>query len=94
MAEIYIDCERYRNAARLLRELSGETEAARTRLISAAGFVGDAWQGASAGAFLETNEWTAKDLERLRVETEDLASDIDAAAAAFEETEHRLKGAL
>jgi WXG100 family type VII secretion target len=94
MSEIYIDCEKHKRVSSTLRRLADDLGSSRTNLSAAAGFVGDAWQGAASDAFLEANEWTAKDIDRLRLEMEDLADDIDAAVAAFEETERRLKGMI
>jgi WXG100 family type VII secretion target len=94
MDEIYIDCEKYRQLARKLRKLSGDLDDARSNLSSVSGFVGDVWQGAAAGAFLESGDPAGRDIERLRMETEDLAADADAAATAFEEAERRLKAML
>jgi WXG100 family type VII secretion target len=93
MSEIYIDCEKHRQASQALKRLANDLGDSRASLSSAAGFVGDAWQGAAADAFLENNEWAAKDMGRLRLDLEELAADIDAAVTVFEEAERKLKGA-
>ncbi len=94
MAEIYIDCEKHKQASYALRRLASDLCATRDGLASVLGFVGDAWQGGASDAFLDANEWTTKEMERLRLELEDLANDIDARVAAFEEAERRAKGML
>ncbi|MDR1299496.1 MAG: WXG100 family type VII secretion target [Oscillospiraceae bacterium] len=80
----YIDTEAYGQLALKLRGLSEDLGAARSAAASAAGFVGDTWQGDASDAFLESNAWTAKGIDRLRTEMEDLAADIAAAAVAYE----------
>lgn len=94
MDEIYIDCEKHKQVSRTLRRLANDLSSSRTNLLSIAGFVGDAWQGAASDAFLEADEWAAKDMERLRLEIEELADDIDRTVAAYEEAERRLKGVM
>ena len=94
MGEIYIDCEKYRQASRTLRRLADDLGNSRASLSAIVGFVGDVWQGAAADAFLEANEWTAKDIERLRLDLEELAADINTAVTAFEEAERRSKGGM
>ena len=89
MSEIYFDCEKHRQASQTLKRLANDFGASRSSLSSAVGFVGDAWQGAAADAFIEANEWTAKDIERLRLDLEELAKDIDEAVNTFEEAERR-----
>jgi len=84
MSDIYIDREKYRSAAAALRQMAADLDDSRRSMAANMGFVGDAWQGAASDAFLESNEWTLKDIERLRFDMENFASDLDAAAAAFE----------
>ena len=92
MSEIYIDCEKHRQASQTLKRLAKDLGGSRAGITAAAGFVGDVWQGAAAGAFIETNEWVAKDIERLRLDLEELAADIDKAVITFEEAGRRVRG--
>jgi len=79
------EMEKIFHAIAMLRKLSGDIRSARSSLSAILGQVGDAWQGAASDAFLETNEWTVKDMECLRFEMEDLAGQIEAALTMFEE---------
>ncbi|MCL2461982.1 MAG: WXG100 family type VII secretion target [Defluviitaleaceae bacterium] len=94
MSDIMIICEKYRNAAAALRRSANDLGGARAGLSAAMGFAGDSWQGEASDAFLDANEWTAKGMERLRISLEDLAAEIDKAAAALEEAELKLRGTI
>ena len=94
MSEIYIDKEKHKKASLTLKRLSSDLSNAHANLINVVGMVGDAWQGEASDTFLETSEWPAKDMERLRLDLEELAADIDATVAAFEEAERRIIGGL
>lgn len=85
MSDILIDYEKQRVAIARLRKLSEELSAAQASLTAIWGQVGGAWQGIASDAFLETGEWTAKDLQRLRFEMEDLARDIETALSRLDE---------
>ena len=85
---MYIDAEKYRSMAVRLRQLAADLGTVRVNMSAIMGFVGDAWQSGASDAFLETSDWTAKDIERLRAEMEDLAADLDAKAEIFEESMH------
>ena len=86
MEENYVSIEKYRAAANKLHNLAAELGSLREDIETALGFVGDVWQGEAADAFMEAKGWTAKDIERLRFDMEDLAADIEAKVAAFEES--------
>ena len=73
----YINIEKYRSISARLRQLEAELDSARTTMSSIMGFVADAWQSNAGDAFLETSDWTAKDIERLRFEMEELAAELD-----------------
>jgi uncharacterized protein YukE len=69
-------------------------KAARGEMTLLAERLGGAWQGRASDSFLERNGRVAKEADRLGSDAEDLAGDIETAAAAYEETERRLKGEL
>ena len=90
MSEIFIDSEKHRQASHKLKRLANDLSNTRTSLSSVASFVGDAWQGDASDTFHESSEWPAKDIDRLRLDIEELAADIDATITAFEEAERRI----
>ena len=94
MSEIFIDCEKHRNASQTLKLLANDLINTRTDLFHIAGMIGDAWKGEASDTFLESSEWPAKDIDHLRLDLEELAADIDTTEAAFEEAERRIKGGL
>ena len=82
MSENLVNIEKCRAAANKLHSLAAELGNLRENTGNLLGFVGDVWQGEAADAFLEAKGWTAKDIERLRFDMEDLAADIEAKIAA------------
>ena len=86
MSESFINIEKYRATANRLHNLAAELGNLRESKGNLLGFVGDVWQGEAADTFLEAKSWTTKDIERLRFDMEDLAADIEAKIAAFEES--------
>jgi WXG100 family type VII secretion target len=88
---IYMDTEMYRRAADTLRKLAQDMGDTRVRMTNLMGFVGETWQGPASDAFLEVNEWTLKDMERMRIRLEDTALEILNAASVFETAERDIK---
>jgi len=94
MSDIYMDIEKYRSTVAALRRISANLGDNRANMTYLMGFVGDVWQGAASDAFLEANEWTVKDIERLRFDIEDLATNIETTIAILEEALLSMKGML
>jgi len=84
MRDIFVDIENYRHAAAVLRRMSANLDDNRSNMAAIMGFVGDVWQGTASDAFIESNEWIVKDIDRLRLDIEDLAANLESAAAALE----------
>ena len=74
------EIENLRQSASNLRRMSIEISEGRTGLTSIMGQIGDVWQGTAADAFLESNEWVVKDMDKLRFRLDDLAAAMDRAA--------------
>ena len=79
MGEIYMDIEKFRNAAEKLRKISIDLGNVEKSMAAIMGSIGDFWQGFASDAFLEVNNWTIKEMESLRFDMEDLVSDIEKA---------------
>lgn len=92
MNDIYLKIEKYRYAAAELRRMADDLGDSRLSMTGLMGFIGDAWQGTAADVFLESSEWTVKDIERLRFDLEDLAANIDTEITVLEEASLNAKG--
>ena len=84
MNENYVEAEVCRRAIETLHKLAADIGPIRTSLMSVLGAIGDVWQGAAADAFLETSEWTVKDMDKMRTEIENLAKEIAATLLLIE----------
>jgi len=79
MNDVYLDIEKYRRIAADLRQMAADISINRSSMTALMGFVGDAWQGTAADAFIEASEWSLKEIDRLRFDIEELASIIETA---------------